>query len=70
MIRVGPAGWSYADWEGAVYPRRKPAGFHPLQTFPTIQTLLMPRTLLKSQTSLTSLTCLKLLRLLSSRLVQ
>lgn len=30
MIRVGPAGWSYADWEGAVYPRRKPRGFHPL----------------------------------------
>lgn len=30
MIRVGPAGWSYADWEGIVYPRSKPAGFHPL----------------------------------------
>ena len=30
MIRVGPAGWSYADWEGVVYPRRKPRGFHPL----------------------------------------
>lgn len=30
MIRVGPAGWSYADWEGRVYPRKKPAGFHPL----------------------------------------
>ncbi len=30
MIRVGPAGWSYADWEGTVYPRRKPRGFHPL----------------------------------------
>lgn len=30
MIRVGPAGWSYADWEGRVYPRRKPRGFHPL----------------------------------------
>ncbi len=29
-IRVGPAGWSYADWEGAVYPRQKPHGFHPL----------------------------------------
>jgi uncharacterized protein YecE (DUF72 family) len=30
MIRVGPAGWSYADWEGPVYPRPKPKGFHPL----------------------------------------
>ena len=30
MIRVGPAGWSYADWEGTVYPRKKPRGFHPL----------------------------------------
>ena len=30
MIRVGPAGWSYPDWEGSVYPRRKPKGFHPL----------------------------------------
>lgn len=29
-IRVGPAGWSYPDWEGIVYPRRKPAGFHAL----------------------------------------
>lgn len=32
MIRVGPAGWSYADWEGIVYPRPKPKGFHPLRT--------------------------------------
>ena len=31
MIRVGPAGWSYADWEGVVYPHEKPAGFHPLR---------------------------------------
>ena len=30
MIRVGPAGWSYRDWEGVVYPRPKPRGFHPL----------------------------------------
>ena len=30
MIRVGTAGWSYPDWEGPVYPTRKPAGFHPL----------------------------------------
>jgi uncharacterized protein YecE (DUF72 family) len=31
MIRVGPAGWSYPDWEGPVYPRAKPRGFHPLR---------------------------------------
>ena len=27
-VMVGPAGWSYADWEGIVYPRSKPRGFH------------------------------------------
>jgi uncharacterized protein YecE (DUF72 family) len=27
-IRVGPAGWSYADWAGIVYPARRPRGFH------------------------------------------
>jgi uncharacterized protein YecE (DUF72 family) len=27
-VRVGPAGWSYADWSGIVYPKRKPRGFH------------------------------------------
>ncbi len=30
MIRVGVAGWSYADWRGRVYPRAKPANFSPL----------------------------------------
>jgi uncharacterized protein YecE (DUF72 family) len=30
VIRVGPAGWSYPDWEGRVYPAVHPAGFHPL----------------------------------------
>lgn len=29
-MRVGPAGWSYPDWEGRVYPAHKPPGFHPL----------------------------------------
>jgi len=29
-IRIGPAGWSYPDWEGRVYPHHKPHGFHPL----------------------------------------
>ena len=27
-VRVGPAGWSYADWAGIVYPAPKPRGFH------------------------------------------
>ena len=27
-IKVGPAGWSYADWAGIVYPRLRPPGFH------------------------------------------
>lgn len=29
-VRVGPAGWSYADWEERVYPAARPPGFHPL----------------------------------------
>lgn len=27
-IRVGPAGWSYADWAGVVYPPHRPHDFH------------------------------------------
>ena len=27
-IRVGPAGWSYADWAGYVYPAPRAKGFH------------------------------------------
>lgn len=30
MIRIGPAGWSYADWEGIVYPFVKGKKFDPL----------------------------------------
>jgi uncharacterized protein YecE (DUF72 family) len=30
MIRVGPAGWSYQDWEGIVYPSKKGSKFDPL----------------------------------------
>jgi uncharacterized protein YecE (DUF72 family) len=30
MIRVGPAGWSYEDWDGIVYPSPAPRGFDPL----------------------------------------
>jgi uncharacterized protein YecE (DUF72 family) len=29
-IRVGPAGWSYKDWAGQVYPQPQPRGFDPL----------------------------------------
>lgn len=28
VIRVGPAGWSYPDWAGYVYPSRRAKGFH------------------------------------------
>jgi uncharacterized protein YecE (DUF72 family) len=27
-VRVGPAGWSYKDWSGYVYPERRAKGFH------------------------------------------
>lgn len=27
-LQVGPAGWSYRDWNGVVYPNRRPPGFH------------------------------------------
>ena len=30
-LRVGPAGWSYPDWAGTVYPEPKPRGFDPLR---------------------------------------
>lgn len=29
-VRIGPAGWSYDDWAGPVYPDPKPRGFDPL----------------------------------------
>lgn len=27
-LRIGPAGWSYADWAGYVYPKPRPKSFH------------------------------------------
>lgn len=27
-VLVGPAGWSYSDWNGIVYPTHRPHGFH------------------------------------------
>ncbi len=29
-LRIGPAGWSYKDWDGIVYPSPKPRDFDPL----------------------------------------
>jgi len=41
LIRIGPAGWSYKDWEGVVYPRKPGPRFDPLeylaQFFDTIE---------------------------------
>jgi uncharacterized protein YecE (DUF72 family) len=41
LTRIGPAGWSYKDWLGIVYPAQKPRGFHELaflaQYFDTIE---------------------------------
>lgn len=30
-LRCGTAGWSYAHWNGIVYPKAKPRGFHQLE---------------------------------------
>jgi uncharacterized protein YecE (DUF72 family) len=30
VIRIGPAGWAYKDWNGIVYPAKKPKGFDPI----------------------------------------
>lgn len=41
MIRIGPSGWSYKDWDGIVYPAKKPKAFDRLaylaQYFDTIE---------------------------------
>ena len=31
LIRIGPAGWSYKDWEGVVYPQKPGPKFDPLE---------------------------------------
>ncbi len=31
MIKIGPAGWSYPDWKGTVYPPRTTQKFDPLE---------------------------------------
>lgn len=30
-LYCGPSGWSYPHWNGVVYPKLKPRGFHPLE---------------------------------------
>src|ERR1700687_1723075 len=30
-VRIGPAGWSYADWAGLGYPKPKPRGFNEIE---------------------------------------
>lgn len=30
-LRCGPAGWSYPHWNGCVYAKSRPRGFHPLE---------------------------------------
>jgi len=40
-VYIGTAGWSYADWNGIVYPEQQGGGFHPLdvlqQWFNTVE---------------------------------
>ncbi len=31
IVRIGPAGWSYKDWEGVVYPQKPGKSFDPLE---------------------------------------
>jgi uncharacterized protein YecE (DUF72 family) len=31
IVRIGPAGWSYKDWEGIVYPQKPGKAFDPLE---------------------------------------
>lgn len=31
IIRIGPAGWAYKDWEGVVYPQKPGTKFDPLE---------------------------------------
>lgn len=35
ILRIGPSGWEYPDWDGVVYPRRRPGGAHPLELLAT-----------------------------------
>ncbi len=35
-LYCGPSGWSYPNWNGVVYPRLKPRGFHALEELSTL----------------------------------
>jgi hypothetical protein len=37
LIRVGPAGWSYKDWEGFVYPEKPGPKFDFLYAAPSLE---------------------------------
>jgi uncharacterized protein YecE (DUF72 family) len=57
---VGTAGWSYADWEGIVYPPRKGRGFHPLPYLaPSINIVEINSTFYRPATPAMSLSWLK-----------
>jgi hypothetical protein len=43
VIRIGPAGWKYKDWEGVVYPNPAPRGFDPLAYDELISTVVKCR---------------------------
>ncbi|SEU35806.1 DUF72 domain-containing protein [Stigmatella erecta] len=36
MVRFGPAGWTYKDWEGRVYPKPRPKAFQPLEAMASL----------------------------------
>lgn len=33
-LAIGPSGWDHPHWEGVVYPKQRPPGFHPLSFLP------------------------------------
>ncbi|MDC0711304.1 DUF72 domain-containing protein [Stigmatella sp. ncwal1] len=36
MVRFGPAGWTYKDWEGVVYPGRRSKSVEPLEAMASL----------------------------------
>lgn len=30
-LAIGPSGWHFPHWDGVIYPRNRPRGFHPLE---------------------------------------
>jgi uncharacterized protein YecE (DUF72 family) len=35
QVKIGTAGWSYPHWDGVVYPKPHPRGFHPVEYLAT-----------------------------------